>query len=463
MKKMENSKQRVKVCMFVWNYFTNDARVTREAKSLIKAGYQVWVIAVHNRKDPNLAKEEINKGINIIRVTRFGFLYNIKSYIQLLKSKLSHKLSAKKQYSSKSTFLFTLSNHLVLAFYHLYMSLCHVVFYFVGLMTYIVNKLTFGFHKLFSSFIITTIKFIKYGLKVKADIYHSHDLNTLLAGYICSRINKAKLIYDSHEIATDKAGIKAKPFWHLLERMLIGKADEVIFTTYTRAKFTADKYDIELPEVIGNFTDIPKKIKKINLRKMLNLDFNSKIVLYQGGLQLGRGLEQLIEAVPLLRPDVIIVLLGWGKLMPLLEDRVNTLNLSERVKFAGKASLEDLLGYTTCADVGLQILQNICFNHYSTGSNKLFEYLSVGIPVVASDFPEIRKVVQEFDVGILIDPHKPENIAQAINYVLEDKNRYERMKTNAVKASKVFNWENESRKLLEIYKKLEDEFYSTSN
>jgi glycosyltransferase involved in cell wall biosynthesis len=197
--------------------------------------------------------------------------------------------------------------------------------------------------------------------------------------------------------------------------MLIRKPDEVIFTTYTRARFTADKYNIELPEVIGNVTDIPEKIKQMDLRRALDLnngvkialyqggiqlgrgleqlidaDLNNgvKIALYQGGIQLGRGLEQLIDAAPLLSPNIVLVLVGDGRLRPVLEARVETLNLSERVKFTGRVPLDELLGYTACADVGLQILQNMCFNHYSTDSNKLYEYLTVGVPVVASDFPE---------------------------------------------------------------------------
>jgi len=438
--------------MFVWNYFTNDARVTREAVSLIKAGYQVWVIAVHDHNDPDMPKKEVINGINVIRISRLGPLYNINRWWRSIKEKWLLKLRFKKTYFTESPSLAKISTCLSFAFFHLYMSLSYIVKFFKKLLIYIVDKLTFGVLRLFLSFVITTIKFAKQGLKTKANIYHSHDLNTLSAGYICSRINKAKLIYDSHEICTDKAGLKAKPFWRLLERTLIGKTDKVIFTTYTRAKFTADKYKRELPEVIGNFTDIPEKIKEVDLGKILNFDNHFKIALYQGGIQIGRGLEQLIDAVPLLRSDVVVVLLGDGKLRPILEDRVNTLNLSERVKFSGKIPLDDLLGYTANADVGLQILQNMCFNHYSTDSNKLFEYLSVGVPVVASDFPEIRKVVQKFNVGILIDPHKPENIAEAINRVLSDNEIYSAMKRNTLRAAKVLNWENESKKLLEIYR-----------
>ena len=468
-------KRGVRVCMFVWNYFTNDARVTREAKSLVNAGNDVYVLAVYNEKDPALSRKEIKDGINIIRLSRYGFIYQFNKWLEkILNKKIEIKrLEIKRIKIPKKYFLLAAVIHLFLSIYYIFMFV-HNSFRFlyrpirrfvvrplirftrtlIRLPGRWITKLTKGRDRLFIAFIIMTCKFTAQGLAIKADIYHSHDLNTLLAGYICSRIKRARLIYDSHEIATDRAGLKAKPFWELLERMLIKKADVVIFTTYTRAKFSADKYHIGLPSVISNYADIPPAIKQIDLKKLLDIAPDCKIALYQGGIQLGRGLEQLIESVEFLREDTIVVLMGDGLLRPLLQNMVQSRGFQDRVKFTGRVPLNELLGYTAGADVGLQILQNMCFNHYSTDSNKLFEYFAVGVPVVASDFPEIAKVVKEFDAGVLIDPHKPENIAKGINYILENESRRAEMAKNAKRASLKYNWANEERRFFSIYEAL---------
>ncbi len=442
----------VKVCMFVRNYFTNDARVTREAKTLIEYGYQVWVIAVFNEKDPFLKQREQREGIRIIRISRQSFLYDLKFY-----SKKFFLLNGKKRYTKithKSAAFTKILGCLFLVLYHLWMALVSLIRFFIRAFKYTVTKITQPYLKFFLSYSVITLKFIYQGLKINADIYHAHDLDALLAGYVCSRIKGTRLIYDSHEIATDRENLYAKPFWRLLEWLLIKRADKVIFTTYTRAKFSADKYHIPLPEVVSSYTDIPKTIPKKDLRSMLNIADNQRIALYQGGIQSGRGLDSLIDIVPKIREDVLVILIGDGKLKPTLEEKVVRLGLNNRVKFLGLVPLHDLLGYTACADVGLQILLNTCFNHYSTDSNKLFEYLAAGVPVVASNFPEIKKVVEEFDAGVLIDPHKPENIAEGINLVLADESRRKTMAENAKRASLKYNWKNEQVKLIKMYQDL---------
>ncbi|MDD5583478.1 MAG: glycosyltransferase family 4 protein [Candidatus Omnitrophica bacterium] len=444
---MEKEKR---VCMFVRNHFTNDARVTREAKSLIEAGHAVWVIAVYNENDPLLLKEEIKEGIHVFRVSRYGIWYVVRQYIKALRRKFSLKIMEGKEFAyKKNPWLL-----LIAIPYRLFRFLYRMVRFLVRALRFLINRLKNQYIRLFSGYAIVTLKFIEQGLRIKAQVYHSHDLDTLLAGYVCSRFHRAKLVYDSHEIATDRENLKAKPFWRLLERLLIKKADRVIFTTYTRAKFTADKYRMPLPYVVSSFTDIPQEIRPIDLKGLLQIDHKYKIALYQGGIQSGRGLEQLIEAVPFLRSDVMVVLVGSGKIKPLLEEKVKLLGLMQRVRFMGLVPLRDLLSYTMCADVGLQILHNTCFNHFSTDSNKLFEYLAAGVPVVASDFPEIRKVVQEFDAGVLIDPHVPENIARGINTIISNEARRKQMSANAKKASLKYNWENEKSKLVTMYKSL---------
>ena len=113
--------------------------------------------------------------------------------------------------------------------------------------------------------------------------------------------------------------------------------------------------------------------------------------------------------------------------------------------------------------VGVAPIKNVCLSYYYCSPNKLFEYIAGGIPAVVSNFPELKKIIEEHKLGMTFNPDDPKDIANAINYVLSDRDRYNEMKKNTLKANRIFNWEEESKKLLEIYKRLEDEVNITPN
>jgi glycosyltransferase involved in cell wall biosynthesis len=115
---------------------------------------------------------------------------------------------------------------------------------------------------------------------------------------------------------------------------------------------------------------------------------------------------------------------------------------------------EQVVYYCMSASLGVVIYQNTGLNNYYTAPNKLYEYMQAGLPVASSDFPALKEVVEGYDLGCTFDPEEPESIAEAINLVLAYGQRYDTMRRNALEAAKIFNWENESRKLLDIYERL---------
>ncbi|MGL4522072.1 MAG: glycosyltransferase, partial [Bacilli bacterium] len=98
-------------------------------------------------------------------------------------------------------------------------------------------------------------------------------------------------------------------------------------------------------------------------------------------------------------------------------------------------------------------LNNVCFNHYSASSNKLFEYLMSGVPVIACSFPEIQKVVDKEQVGICVDSHDPASIAQGVNTLLADENLRNQFAANCLTARDKYNWDEEKEIFLAIYEK----------
>lgn len=425
---------RKKVCMFVWNHFTNDARVLRECTALSESTYDVDLICIHDPSDPNLLKyEERNEYFRVHRVRRYPLLMEL----------FQKAFRLCKKYKPLAFIL------LLLWLFILYQfpvpTLLITVFGFLFLKTKLKVVWVRGG---------IIARMILMGLKKNYDIYHSNDLNTLPQGYISSkilRLKKKKLIYDSHEVQTSRTGYEGN-FYGKMESFFIDKVDAMIVENHTRAAFNEDLYKF-YPHVVHNypFKQIRESNEKAPLHQMLDLPKDEKILLYQGGIQTGRGLEKLVQAAPLFKEGTL-VFVGDGRIKPELEQMVKDMDLQTKVKFIPKVPLEDLPSYTKNAFLGFQVLNNVCFNHYSASSNKLFEYMMNGVPVIACSFPEIQKVVEEENIGVCVDSHDPASIADGVNYLLEHPEIHSKMKGNTSKAKEKYNWELEKKHLLDVYK-----------
>lgn len=421
------------VCMFVWNHFTNDARVLRECTTLSENGYKVDLICIDDPNDINLKKHEsINDNFKVYRVRRYPITLNILQ--GLLNNTKRHKWLL-----------------LIMAL------IFGLMLYNFLIPTLIIAALLFILYiptvrKAFIKFNII-IRMIARGYMKKYNIYHSNDLNTLPQGYFCSkwRFKRKKLVYDSHEVQTSRTGYNS-PIYGKLENFLIGKIDTMIVENNTRAKYNEELYGF-YPNVLHNypFKTISEELNKIDLHKELNLSPQEKILLYQGGIQVGRGLEKLIEAIPLFKEGTL-VLVGDGNQKEELIQLVKQKQLENRVKFIPKVPLEDLPKYTKNAYLGFQVLNNVCFNHWSASSNKLFEYMMAEVPVITCSFPEIKKVVIENEIGICVDSHSPEDIARGVNDLLLNENKRNKMSENCVQAQNKYNWEKEEEILISLYK-----------
>ncbi|MDT3995805.1 glycosyltransferase, partial [Mammaliicoccus fleurettii] len=143
--------------------------------------------------------------------------------------------------------------------------------------------------------------------------------------------------------------------------------------------------------------------------------------------------------------------IGGGKLTQQLKDMSKNSAKAHKIHFLDKVPFQELPSYTREAYLGFQVLQNICFNHYSASSNKLFEYMMAHVPVISCDFPEIKKVVDETNTGIVVDPHNANEIAEAVNKLVSDEALRNRLSENTKQAKEIYNWNNEKVKLLEIY------------
>lgn len=424
-----------KVTMFVWNHFTNDARVLKEATTLSENGYDVKVIAIDNPKIENLKKREVvNQNFSVERVRMYPII--ITTY-----QRYRRKIELFGGFGAFvfGSILFKLSKRLF--------SLFTLLVTLFGIVVK-VKSMRRNFIK-----VVRSIRMMIAGIKHNPDVVHSHDLNTLFQGIVTSKMTNSKLIYDSHEVQTERTGYNPKvaSIW---EKSHVPFIDKAIVENETRAHIFKSMYGIK-PTPIYNYSKFIEydSVENIDLYSMLSIPSDKKILLYQGGLQSGRGLELLIEAQQLLERTVL-VLIGDGKLKLNLMEQVASLGLEARVKFIPKVELSELPKYTKQAFVGFQVLQNVNLNHYSASSNKLFEYIMMHVPVIGCDFPEIKTVIEREHVGLAIDASHVQEIVNAVNVMIDDEALYETFKENCAKAKHNYNWKSESEKLLKLYQNI---------
>lgn len=423
-----------KVTMFVWNHFTNDARVNRECTTLADNGYDVNLIAINDPKNPAIsAYEEITNKFKVHRVKRYPWL-----------------LQAYQDHGKK--FLLVVAGVQIIIIPSLfYISFTLMAAYLLSL---IVAAGMIKFKKIRKWFINGAIitRMIVKGYIQNADIYHANDLNTLPQAIVCSklRLKPKPLIYDSHEVQSDRTGYNPKKIKRI-ESFMLKFVDQMIVENHTRAKYNEDIYGF-YPKTLYNYSEkynIEEK-PQINLHKKIGINEDEKILLYQGGLQQGRGLELLIEAMDEIEEGHLLFI-GGGKLTQSLKEQAEVSKQADRIHFLDKVPFQELPSYTREAYLGLQVLQNICFNHYSASSNKLFEYMMAHVPVISCDFPEIKKVVEETNTGLVVDSHNASEIANAVNQLVKDTSLRNQLSENTKQAKEIYNWNNEKSKLLEVY------------
>ena len=297
----------------------------------------------------------------------------------------------------------------------------------------------------------------RYRADHKLHIIHANDLDTLAGSVMYAKLHKIPLIYDSHEHFCEQETLKnrwkEKKVWELTERLLIKQARRVITVSEGIAEALLQKYNIEPPMILRNLPPYQHIQRTNKIHDYLKIRHSTKIVLYQGGLLVNFGLEKLIQMAEYLA-DAILVFIGSGPEESRLKQIVDMKNLSGKVRFIPQVPFQELLGFTASADVGLVMFAGSGQSIQFSLPNKLFEYLMAGLPVVASPYPEIRKIVEKYQVGLLADINDPKQTASEIDCLLNDPDQLFRFKANARKAAEVLNWDQERIKLTELYNEL---------
>lgn len=299
---------------------------------------------------------------------------------------------------------------------------------------------------------LTIWNVFRAALSSKASVCHFHDPELLLAA-LPLKLFRRKVIYDVHEDLPED--IMDKPWLHRRLRPIIAGAASMLEFS---ARWYVDRFVTATPHIARRFP--PQKTHIVqNFPYLAELEAPSGTpyaerganVAYVGAIAGPRGIREIVQAMDLVeQSEARLSLIGR------FNDQALEASCKEeagwrRVNAFGQRSrqeLAELLGDTRAGLVTFHPL----LNHVSAQPNKMFEYMAAGIPVIASDFPLWRQIVEKAGSGLLVDPEDPKDIASAIQWILNNPAEAEEMgKRGRAAVMEIYNWERESRQLLDLY------------
>ena len=295
-------------------------------------------------------------------------------------------------------------------------------------------------------YLFYNLKLAFYLLFYRFDILHSVDLDTLPAGFLIAKLKRKKIVYDAHEYFTEVPELidrpKVQKVWLSIEKFIIPKLKYAITEGPAIAKEYENKYGVEFEMVRNCPMIMDNKLKKSNTDKYL---------LYQGALNKGRGLEELIRAMQSV--SIPLKIAGTGDIDAELKQLAQDLGVTNKVDFLGMLEPNSLPPLTQNAFVGINVSENLGMSYYYSLNNKYFDYIHAALPAITNPFPEYLALNQQFECSVFANANAQE-IANAVNLLLNDTDFYLRLKKNCVLAQSQLNWQKEENILLSLYERI---------
>lgn len=300
--------------------------------------------------------------------------------------------------------------------------------------------------------------YLEYNLRLlffllfqRVDIICAVDLDTIAPCSLVARLKGKRLVYDAHEYFSELPEVVRRPLikkaWETVARLFIPKVDRA----YTVSQTIADELSARYQTPFDLIRNVPYR-RPLPPAKSLPED-SPFILLYQGVLNEGRGLELLVRTMHRLE-DAELWLAGEGDLSGKLREMSRELGVTDKVRFLGYVPPVELDKITTKAHLGLNLLENRGLNYYYSLANKTFDYIQAGLPSIQMGFPEYRRLQQEYEPFLLLEELEEAPLIHLIESLRSNAAAYRRLQAHCRRAAEALVWEREEEKILTIYQSL---------
>jgi hypothetical protein len=304
------------------------------------------------------------------------------------------------------------------------------------------------------------LRLLLYLLGQRAAAWACADLDAALPTWLRARLGGQPFVYDAHELFTQVPEVVARPrvqrAWQWVEDFIVPRAR----LRYTVGPALARLFETRHPSCpFAVVRNVPVAVAQAALgaEPLAAASAPLPIVVYQGALNVGRGLAELLAAMPQVSARLIIC--GEGDCSVALRQQAAALGLlaSGQVEFRGYVLPAALRALTAQATVGIMLLENTGLSYYYSLANKFFDYVQAGIPQLCIDFPEYRALNARHEVAELVPDLAPATLAAALARLLpggQPGSRYHQLAANCRRARAEWNWQQEEKTLVQLYRNL---------
>lgn len=291
--------------------------------------------------------------------------------------------------------------------------------------------------------------------KVRAHSYWAADGYVLPLVLVRSFLSRARLYYDSREIYSALGALARRPFVQVvisgLERFCLRYVDTVVTSGVMDSAYLMERYQLPYnPPAILNLPPFYAFTSSNFIRNYYSLPPQTRIVLYQGMIFYGRGLLPVVRALPLVE-DCVFVLIGEGDFCADVKAEAERCGITGRVFFTGKVPYDELPQWTMSADLGVTLIEPVSLSYSLALPNKLFEYCMAGIPSLVTNLPAMRKIIEQYDIGRLVEPDAPpEHLANEIRFCLSPEMR-KHFTAQCKKAATSLNWQAQEQRIMMLF------------
>ncbi len=314
---------------------------------------------------------------------------------------------------------------------------------------------------------ISIFAWASFARKLGADVISGHDITGLFIGWLSNLggHKKAKLVYDSHEFELGRDGKQGKArrlFIRLLEGFLIKKCAFTIMVSDSIASaeksLYGQNYKIVVVRSTPNNWELDEQIEAVRTRIIheMNWPDDAFIIMYHGIIAKSRSIETSIKAIER-NPNIFGIIVGndiHGTLASELKEYCEAKGFANRVFFHEAIPIEKLYQYVGAANVGMILFNARCESYRLALPNKFFENVQALTPLITAYYPEMKSLIDEYQIGITVDPTDESEIDSAIEKMRVDESFYKQLKTNLIKAKDELCWDKEKEKLVAAYSEL---------